>query len=363
MCAVGGIWILKNDKMPTNHSVGPYYEILLGREDDGLNYSKILFHKVIIDVHKLILDFSTSIDNGTKIVRAKGSIHGKQNSNRSLEISHLDSQRICVTKETFQENNLVQQEYIELNIFGLNGYRLRNGLLDLDFYIHQKGQLLRKLRNPNYHLDRHHIKQLQEKHKDNGNTDIKQEIKLKVAYVDVLRRRADSINPCDVELQNEDNKIRHSIIDAVGCIPAFTSLFLNESLLLNESSKYPSCSKTEYRRIFELYGNFLQTKNWYTQPCTKMSTIVTMADPVIETSGVASDLLFTGSKQGFRIEFTLEYLTESYRETITKLAFNMATLWSQVGGFIGMFLGYSLLQLPELAENLWRLTKSFFFSR
>ena len=107
----------------------------------------------------------------------------------------------------------------------------------------------------------------------------------------------------------------------------------------------------------------MQTKNWYTQPCTKMSTIVTMADPVIETSGVVSDLLFTGSKQGFRIEFTLEYLTESYRETITKLAFNMATLWSQVGGFIGMFLGYSLLQLPELAENLWRLTKSFFFSR
>ena len=101
ICAVGGIWILKNDKMPTNHSVGPYYEILLGREDDSLNYSKILFHKVIIDVHKLILDFSTSIDNGTKIVRAKGSIHGKQNSNRSLEISHLDSQRICVTKEAF----------------------------------------------------------------------------------------------------------------------------------------------------------------------------------------------------------------------------------------------------------------------
>ena len=65
---------------------------------------------------------------------------------------------------------------------------------------------------------------------------------------------------------------------------------------------------------------------------------------------------------GVAIEFTSEYLTDVYKETVIKLAFDMATLWSQVGGFIGMFLGYSLLQIPELVANWLQLLKSLFYS-
>ena len=58
--------------------------------------------------------------------------------------------------------------------------------------------------------------------------------------------------------------------------------------------------------------------------------------------------------QTVSFEFEIEYLTHSYRETANKMAFDMATLWSQIGGFIGMFLGYSLLQVPELAETWYK---------
>ena len=173
-----------------------------------------------------------------------------------------------------------------------------------------------------------------------------------------FEKRANAIDPCDPGLENEDNKIRHTIMNSIGCIPAFSRLFLNQSLLHNDSSLYPACSKVQYRKIYKLYGNVLQTKDWYVQPCTSMNTIVTMTDPVAETSGFRSNL-FIVSRSGLRIDFTLKYLTESYRETINKKAFDMATLWSQVGGFIGMFLGYSLLQVPELAKNLFQFLKSF----
>ena len=40
----------------------------------------------------------------------------------------------------------------------------------------------------------------------------------------------------------------------------------------------------------------------------------------------------------------------------------MATVWSQIGGFIGIFLGYSLLQIPELAATFFRWAKKMFTS-
>ena len=73
---------------------------------------------------------------------------------------------------------------------------------------------------------------------------------------------------------------------------------------------------------------------------------------------LAFDLEVTTTNTGNKIEFTLQYQTESYRETINNLAFDMATLWSQIGGFIGMFLGFSLLQVPQLSGNVLRAIKT-----
>ena len=358
VCAVGWNWIMSEDKMPKNHDPGTFTNILKGNLDDNMNYSKIQFDQVTIDVNKFISDFYTLTDQGVKIIRSKGSVHGKQNSNLSLTINHLDPRRVCVIKEDFQKHSLVQKDYFGLNLYGLNyGYLLRRGYLDLDFYIHQKGQLLRGLKQPNYHLDGAQIKGLLARAKDN-NKDVEQKTKIKVVNVDVLQKRANSIKPCDAELQDEDNKIRHSIIEAIGCIPAFHKLFLNQSLLLNPSSAYPICSKAQYKAIYKLQENLLQTKDWYTQPCTTMNVIVTMADPVIETKLVDSGL-WVKTKPRSRIDFTFEYSTDPYRVTVNMLAFDMATLWSQIGGFIGIFLGYSILQVPELAESGLRLIKSF----
>ena len=52
------------------------------------------------------------------------------------------------------------------------------------------------------------------------------------------------------------------------------------------------------------------------------------------------------------------YLDKYYEEIEYSVAFNKESLISNLGGFIGIFLGYSLLQVPELigmftlAENM-----------
>ena len=39
------------------------------------------------------------------------------------------------------------------------------------------------------------------------------------------------------------------------------------------------------------------------------------------------------------------YVVEEYRETYNRRAFSFKSLWSAIGGFIGMFLGCGLLQV------------------
>ena len=91
ICAYGEAgFIFSKDKMPKNHSTSIYFHILRGNTDDRMNYSKIMFDHVAIDVNTLI---------------------SRRSSNFSLEISHLDPRRICVTKKYFGTPKLDQDEH------------------------------------------------------------------------------------------------------------------------------------------------------------------------------------------------------------------------------------------------------------
>ena len=50
-----------------------------------------------------------------------------------------------------------------------------------------------------------------------------------------------------------------------------------------------------------------------------------------------------------KLNIKIEYIADGYKETINHRSFTVLSLISQIGGFIGMFLGYSLLHLPQLA--------------
>ena len=50
----------------------------------------------------------------------------------------------------------------------------------------------------------------------------------------------------------------------------------------------------------------------------------------------------------------LAYMDESYQEFINAREFGLESFWAGVGGFVGMFLGYSFLQIPETLSQLWK---------
>ena len=54
------------------------------------------------------------------------------------------------------------------------------------------------------------------------------------------------------------------------------------------------------------------------------------------------------------LKVSISYSTETYQEINNVRDYDLETLWSSIGGFIGIFIGYSLLQVADLFDDDWR---------
>ena len=77
----------------------------------------------------------------------------------------------------------------------------------------------------------------------------------------------------------------------------------------------------------------------YKQPCDYMKV----------TTGVLQKKL----ELGHHLVLEFVYMDDFYEEIINVRDFGFESFWSGVGGFVGIFLGYSLLQIPDLLYKLW----------
>ena len=120
--------------------------------------------------------------------------------------------------------------------------------------------------------------------------------------------------------------------------------------MLPKNNSFPTCNLPSQLKVVsdilkspdKLMGMF----NQYTGPCTKVSFVVTVQE---KTKNKEKD------PQSFVLVFN--YLEEMYQEIRNERDFNLEMFGSSVGGFIGMFLGYSLWQCPEMLSRCKLLRK------
>ena len=84
--------------------------------------------------------------------------------------------------------------------------------------------------------------------------------------------------------------------------------------------------------------------NAYDEPCLKMTIIAN--SQVINNAAVGNSIL------------TINYLVDEYQLIRNSRAFGFESLWSQIGGVVGIFLGYSLLQVPMVIRKITNWAKS-----
>ena len=76
----------------------------------------------------------------------------------------------------------------------------------------------------------------------------------------------------------------------------------------------------------------------YNPPCQVMTTVTTMKTD----SGKAEE------QRELYAKFQFSLSSEHYQKINNNRDFSIQSLWSSIGGFIGIFVGYSMFQIPGL---------------
>jgi hypothetical protein len=169
--------------------------------------------------------------------------------------------------------------------------------------------------------------------------------------MEVFRRRNKQKQPCNDDMK-EDTRILESIVGSIGCRPPHWKA----------TKKAKKCTNHNQMRAYNLplmnwiprvpYLNFLEHLH---PPC---STIIGITHEYSETQWKREE--FEGVKEENLdfFEVNINFPNPTYKEITQLMAYNEENFVGNVGGYIGMFLGVSLLQIPELINLVYKKTRS-----
>ena len=220
---------------------------------------------------------------------------------------------ICFTRNSSYEKDLIREyDWISLNRELLEiGPNLN---IQIWFITHYPGQLIREFNNPNFRsiLDSYQTQKV---------------LELKISGVTKLRRRANSNVPCNQKIDtNADEKYQREIISKIECVPIY---WIH---ILDPTPAYNTCTSNNDLKMAKHFIHHFAPS--YDPPCVEMTSLVT----------------YSKNLDQLPHQFLLKviYTERFYQEIKNDRDFCFVPLFSSVGGYLGLFLGYSLLQIPDL---------------
>ena len=262
--------------------------------------------------------------------------------------AYQDPMHVCLSKtRKFESSWLLKYQYWEISTLEMLSSR---GNYDIRIFVHQKGQLLRSLGAPTFVLENEFLKNKKERLGDG----LTYKLELDINSVHVLQKRRDSSEPCDEMLYDEDAIWIRKAIRLLNCTPTFFDKTKSKFENNQNTTNKVSCSGAQLFEFYSKYSpksHFEKIANLYVQPCTEMESVVTSIGKSMAThknSTEPSGDLVNPRSRSPHLEIMLFYKSRYYNLATNEKAVTLLSLWSQIGGFVGIFLGYSLLQLPEL---------------
>lgn len=333
------------------HKAELYSHHLQGKlNEDPYNISSLDYDDVVVDVRKLFELYHR---------KSKG-IDGKllttmtQDFDEVFQLSYQNHEKICFTKKEVEGD----QHLIEVDLMKISADWLDTHDSQCLVYIHLKGQFLRSLGKPAATLIGKDL--FEEKSdvslmgrglcgkKPEANSVFLHTIKSRINSVDVLRKRYDADEKCNRTLQNDDIQYLEHLIQTIQCIPPFMGDYVNG---LVSQTNLPECDKKKLYKLafnFSVEDSFDAVAKHYLQPCTQMSSVVTTTESQKKSPNT--------NKPSVALSF--EYPVE-YRETLNQREYSIYDLWSQIGGVVGIIVGYSLMQIPQTIERTFVWSQEF----
>ena len=170
-------------------------------------------------------------------------------------------------------------------------------------------------------------------------------LEFKISQVKTLKKRPDSNDPCNEDIVNYDQYFQEQVVKKLGCIPPYwVSIFsdINQLEECTTPTKLRDASLIiEHHRIKEI-------------TCTEMN-LLSIDSINNKPHDVPSD-----------VSIAFYYPEKTFEEIRYTKMMEFVGWLSNVGGFVGIFLGYSIMQFPQLLfyiiEFLYNQRK-FFFKR
>ena len=236
-------------------------------------------------------------------------------------ISYLDPGRICYTRNEDQRQSIARIEDSISFFTDEHGMQTLEKDLTKKVFIHHPGQLLRVFDSP--------VHESMSKDLDYNQP----LLAFKINHVSILRKRADANVPCNPDLFDDDLQLRIQVAKDVGCIPVYWKRIMQGALALKTCN-----TQDEMGKIWNRLQDFNEIHLSYHPPCNQMKMAVTVVGHQIRDDLRVFQLF----------EYHFKYMEKTYQEIVNERDFGIDSLWSTVGGFVGIFVGTSLSQIPTL---------------
>lgn len=271
--------------------------------------------------------FKTAYDTSSIIKDSDVGTLNHDNLDKYFEVNYKDPEKICFTRSSKQDqSNGIIRLKDDMKINNIHFYTDKDESV-VRIYVHYPGQFIR-------HMDLPSVEGRAKTFKSKKND----KMTLTISGITTLRRRSKSTEPCDNRDEMDDYQVIRSIIRDVGCRPSywnsqFERYFDDQSIRICQNPE-------EYRNIYENINKLSQILSNITTPCNTM--IVSM--------GVVSEPV-KKEKVNYQM-ISIVYSTSQYQEIINVKDFDFDSMFSAMGGFVGIFLGHSLLQFGDMFDAL-----------
>ena len=172
-----------------------------------------------------------------------------------------------------------------------------------------------------------------------------------VQNIEILQKRPDAVKSCNNDIDDNDKTYREALMTSVGCIPSYWKTFVDENVV-----HLPDChTKSQFKQLANMLPAMYENTNLqngtklYDQPCTETKVSTTIFKRNIRTLD-------------YRLWLAFYYDADEFKEILNSQAFTVNDLWSQIGGFVGIFLGFSCLQVKLISLIFTDFTGVFILS-
>ena len=251
----------------------------------------------------------------------------------------LSSKRSCVTRKLqYDPHEVLERQNIFLRRKSMLSYRI------FYVFIHRPGHLIRQV-GSNMLSNMALRAMIPRKYDPRTNL-----LQLFITSVKVIEKRSKSDDPCDEELEDDDQKWIQQVSKNIGCVPVY---WIKQSGIKGNSSKVVPC--TSYKKYQEAHAAItigkINITRQYRPPCKGLVHLsyATAGNALLD--GVFKSKV-NNLKKDDQIMLRIQYKLSNYEEVRNGRAFNEYDLFTQVGGAIGLMLGFSFFQLPNIVIDM-----------